>query len=450
MSRQRFTLLLIAAIIAISAALVLSGRRNQPQDAPGVVLYPGLTAELNSVAMVLLRKGSATPSATLHKTNDQWTLAERADYPVDVGKLRKLLMALGDAKIVEEKTADPQRFASIGVEDPGAAGAAGAEVSVLTAKGKHTLIVGKSVGEGNFVRRAGENQSYSVEPAISVETEPRFWIEPKLLDIASSLIAGLDVKPAGGPGYALHRAKLPPITPAGAATKPGAETSTDASAPDSTTSAAASAPGSAAPGSGSTTPTAASAPGSSTTVSPSATASSRATPSDGSSAPAPATAATSPAAAATRAPGSPPNGAAPDARLSSDNTFTLDGVPAGRKALDGVSLAPSPGMLSSLNVDDVEPASSIDFGQSSQAVITLSDGGVVTITGTVAGDKHWIQVKSTKDAALTAKTTGRAFEIASYRYDGIFKPLEQLLVPKPSSPAKIGTARKASAPPANQ
>jgi hypothetical protein len=56
---------------------------------------------------------------------------------------------------------------------------------------------------------------------------------------------------------------------------------------------------------------------------------------------------------------------------------------------------------------------------------------VLTITGAVSGDKHWIQLQTSKDAALNAKAAGRAFEIAAYRFDGVFRPLEQLLVPKP-------------------
>jgi len=36
------------------------------------------------------------------------------------------------------------------------------------------VIVGKAVGNGNFVRRQGENRAYSVEPSITLETEPRF------------------------------------------------------------------------------------------------------------------------------------------------------------------------------------------------------------------------------------------------------------------------------------
>jgi hypothetical protein len=408
MSRQRFTLLLIAAIVIISGALFLSGRRSEPQDAPGILLYPGLTAELNSVTTVQLRKGSATPSTTLHKTGDHWTLSERADYPVAVGKLRKLLISLGDAKIVEEKTADPQRFATIGVEDPGATGTAGAEVTVITAKDKHTLIVGKSVGEGNFVRRAGENQSYSVEPAISVETEPRFWIDPRFLDIASSLIQDLEVKPAGGPAYVLHRAK-PPATTTPTASPSAASTATPPSPSGAPAAGSPATPAAMSPVASDTAPAGHSEPRTAATTSTTAT--------------------------AAHAPGSSTTGSPPD-RAPGDNTFTLDGIPAGRKALDSAALAPSPNTLTSLTVEDVAPASSIDFGQSSQAVVTLTDGTVLTLTGTVAGDKHWIQAKFSKDNALTAKAAGRAFEIASYRYDGIFKPLEQLLVPKPTPPSK--------------
>ena len=69
-----------------------------------------------------------------------------------------------------------------------------------------------------------------------------------------------------------------------------------------------------------------------------------------------------------------------------------------------------------------------------QALFTLTDGNIISITGVAAGDKRWIQVTATKDAALEAKAQKRAFEVASYRYDAIFRPLEQLLVPKETKP----------------
>jgi hypothetical protein len=116
-------------------------------------------------------------------------------------------------------------------------------------------------------------------------------------------------------------------------------------------------------------------------------------------------------------------------------------VPPGRKAADSASLAPSPTLLSGFTADDVTPVGDIDFSKPSVATLTLSDGNMITITGAASGDKHWVQVQASKDAALNAKAAGRAFEIASYRFDAIFRPLEQLLVPK-APPA----ATKPSAP----
>jgi hypothetical protein len=69
---------------------------------------------------------------------------------------------------------------------------------------------------------------------------------------------------------------------------------------------------------------------------------------------------------------------------------------------------------------------------------------VITLTGTVAGDKHWIQISAPKNAALATRTAGRAFEVAGYRYDGFFRPLDQLLVPKEPPPAQAA-AKQTSA-----
>jgi Domain of unknown function (DUF4340) len=359
MSRQRFIALLAAALVAICGALYLNTLRNLPRDLHGLALLPSLAAELNTVTSLSVRKGGANPTVTLHKQGDQWTVAERGEYPADVLKLRKLLLALSDAKIREEKTANPANYSIIGVEDPAQPGATGAQIELTAQDGKHDVIVGKPAGEGNFVRRAGEKTSYIVEPGISFEAEPRYWIDTHLLDVATDKIQSIETKPATGAAYAVRRMKVSEPKPAD-------------------------------------------------------------------------TKATAPAPAA----------AAPPA-----SKFVLEGAPSGRQPADPQTLAPSPTLLSGLAAEDVAPAGDIDFSKPSMATVTLADGSVLTLTGTVVGDKRWIQVVAPKDASLSAKTQARAFEIAPYRYDAIFRPLEQLLVPKPAVPdAKTPVSSSAKRP----
>ncbi|HMI75892.1 MAG TPA: DUF4340 domain-containing protein, partial [Steroidobacteraceae bacterium] len=209
MNRQRFTALLVAALLAISGALYLSTQRNLPRDPHGMALLPSLAGELNSVSALTVRKGAAAP-VTVHKQSEQWTVAERADYPADVPKLKKLLLALSDAKIREEKTSNPDSYALIGVEDPSQPGAGGTQIELTAQNGKHAVIVGKSAGEGTFIRRAGEKTSYIVEPAISVEAEPRYWIDTRLLDIPTDKIQSVESKPASGAAYSVHRVPANP------------------------------------------------------------------------------------------------------------------------------------------------------------------------------------------------------------------------------------------------
>ena len=361
MSRQRFITLLVAALAVIVVGLYVSTQRNAVREVHGLPLLPALASELDSVTSLSVQKGSTTPSVTVHKQGEQWTVAERGNYPADVPKLRKLLLALSDAKIREEKTSDPANYSIIGVEDPTKPGATGAQIEVLAKNAKVDVIVGKPVDQGNFVRRVGEKSSYLVEPGISFEAEPRYWIDTRLLNFSTDKIQSIQFKPDTGPTYTVRRVSEPAPKP-----DDGKKTANAA--------------------------------------------------------------------------GSPAAPAAPAAPAVSK--FVLEGVPSGRQAADSNSLAPSPTAFSNLNDEDVSAVAEIDFSKPSSVTLTLSDASVITLTGVAVGEKRWIQVAAPQDATLSGKASGRAFEIASYRYEQIFRPLEQLLVPKPAPPEKPAASAK--------
>jgi Domain of unknown function (DUF4340) len=351
MNRQRLTSLIVIALLALGVATYWTTRHNTSHDSSGALLFPSLGTQLNGVSEIIVYKGADTPAVSVQKKGELWTVSQRANYPADLAKLRRLMLSLTDAKIIEEKTSNPASYSIIGVEDPKKPEASGAEVDLTAPDGKHALIVGKSAPDGTYVRRASEEKSYSVAPGISVDAEPRFWIDTKLLDLNLNDIQRLDVKIDGAPEYVLHRAA--PL----------------------------------------------------------------------------------PAAAAAPAASAPPIPPPP-------SEFVLDNVPAGRKIADPATVAPSTTTYSNLTIDDVAQAQTVDMSKFSVVKATLANGNVVTLTGAVLGEKHWVTVAATQDAVLTSKTTGRIYEISNFRYDAIFRPLEKLLQPKSEPEAKKTPAVK--------
>jgi hypothetical protein len=149
---------MIAAVLAISGAMYLSTQRNLPRDPQGSVFLPFLASQLNSISAVSVRRGGAAPKVTVHQENGHWTVAERADYPADVSKVRKLLLALSDAKIIEEKTSNPASFSVIGVEDPSSPGASGAEISLTAPASPWAKVT--SLGGSARIRVTASNPAY--------------------------------------------------------------------------------------------------------------------------------------------------------------------------------------------------------------------------------------------------------------------------------------------------
>jgi hypothetical protein len=323
MSRLRFFLLLLAAAAVITAAIGLSGRRSLPRDRIGTALVPGLSAELGQVTAVSLRHGGAAPIVRLQRAGSatMWSVAERDGYAANMTNLRRLLLSIADAKIVEEKTSNPESYATVGVDDPTTADAVGTGVDIVAPARTVRLIVGKPLGNGTVVRLTGDARSYLVEPAISVSADARSWIDPTLIDIPIATIVSIAVQPASGPSYVLRR-------------------------------------------------------------------------------------------------NSPENG-----------EFRIDGVPRGRLPVGANALAPSPVAFGAMTADDVAAVASIDFSTPATAVITRADGEVLTVNGAVSGEQRWLRFSTTHDAEFAAKTRGRAYAVPRYRYDAIFRPLEQLLQP---------------------
>lgn len=198
--------LFAAGVVLIALALWVSSR-NPSADAAGAnqLVLPGLEHDLNAITQVKLVKGDGT-HATLKKGATDWIVAERG-YPADSSRVRKLLLDLANLKVLEEKTSNPGSYSEIGVEDVSSPKATGTRIELVEPGKTVSLIVGKLSGtDGTFVRVAGAKQSALASPQLTPETDPRRWLDSKLIALPQSRIKEVALKPATGPAYTVSRA----------------------------------------------------------------------------------------------------------------------------------------------------------------------------------------------------------------------------------------------------
>lgn len=209
MNSRRLLVLAVLALLVMAGALWLARQRNPPQSdtAQGKVL-PALGGSLNAVNELRVVAAGDKSAVTLKRGEKFWRVMERDGYPADAGRLRTLLVDLGELAVIEEKTANPENYSKLGVEDLAAAAATGVRIDLLGLEEPASLIVGKSAGgDASYVRLAGAAASLQAKPQISVEREPKNWLDRTIVDIAADRVQEVRVSLPGAKPYVITRAR---------------------------------------------------------------------------------------------------------------------------------------------------------------------------------------------------------------------------------------------------
>jgi hypothetical protein len=207
MTRQRLVTLLVLALLVIAAAIWLSSQRSlRRDDTAGARALPALSPALNQVSEIRLVKAGEQTAVTLKRADNHWQVLERAGHPADSSKIRKLLIDLSDLKVVEQKTENPANYAVLGVEDVKQPTATGVRIDLAGLAQPVSLIVGKNAGSrSSYARPAQSAQSLAVTPSISLDTDPKDWLDRSLLDIPAVRVQQVRITDANGHSYVAKR-----------------------------------------------------------------------------------------------------------------------------------------------------------------------------------------------------------------------------------------------------
>lgn len=211
MTPRRLALLALAALFATGGAFWLSSQRHLERAVrDGDALLPGLRGALNDIVEIRIGRGDGA-RVTLQRDDTGWTVLER-HFPADLGKVRKLLLDLSALEIVEEKTHDPARYPTLGVEDTEGPTSTGTRIDLKRRSGAiQGLIVGKASGaRESFVRVAGAKASFLARPQVLAETNPARWLDATLLDLDPKRVREVTIFAPGKPARRLEGTDLQP------------------------------------------------------------------------------------------------------------------------------------------------------------------------------------------------------------------------------------------------
>jgi len=191
--RALYILLGVAALLAAAVLLLRVAERSA--TAPGAMpLLPGFETHANEIDSIRIATGTDDHTVTLHRDGDRWVVSERNDYPADIGKLRQLVVALAEARILEEKTSDPGRYARLGLEtSPGEDGAI--EVDISGDAFSQSIFFGKSPQrDTRYVRLADDATSYLVDRNPEIPRDAGQWLLPGIIDIGADRVQRVTIE----------------------------------------------------------------------------------------------------------------------------------------------------------------------------------------------------------------------------------------------------------------
>ncbi len=188
------SLVIAAGLLAcLAIASLLLAPNDSANSTSGELFMPELAARLNDVRQLSITEAGGNTTVVILGGDAGWRVSEADGYPADVSKLRSNLSALAQAEVQEQKTARPELYSRLGVADIGSPDASGV---LLRIDNELAVIVGDTDvagGKSAYVRRPEEQSSYQICAELSLGSEPRDWLNRRIVDIPASDIRSVAI-----------------------------------------------------------------------------------------------------------------------------------------------------------------------------------------------------------------------------------------------------------------
>jgi hypothetical protein len=205
MSGKTLGILGLLTVVLVGLAIALTSRQPPAIQGANQPLFPGFEKRINETGQISV----TTPEnkVTVVRENNQWRVREKGDYPAAVDQVRQLLLGVTGLTRIEPKTQNPSLYGEIAVDDVTNKDSKAKLIEIQDDHGTTIakVLLGKerppaagATANDYFVRVPGEAQSWLVSGNLTVDPDPKRWLDTQLLDIDKKRIHQVTIKHAAG------------------------------------------------------------------------------------------------------------------------------------------------------------------------------------------------------------------------------------------------------------
>ena len=199
MNKHTLKWLAAAAVLLVGILIVIDSADRNESTVESAALIPELKSQLNDVRKITITRSGDDVALIIVRDAENWLVSDRDDYHADVSKIRSVLLSVADARILERKTSNPERYDALGIQAPDASGSSGVALTIAGDSFEHTLIIGNTAqSDYRYVRIADRAQGLLIDRDPDIPEAGGEWLQPEIIDVDAAKVRAVTIEHADG------------------------------------------------------------------------------------------------------------------------------------------------------------------------------------------------------------------------------------------------------------
>jgi len=206
----------LTAAAVVAAAVAVSSQTDITSLTAGTdPAFPKLTENVNDVAKIEITNAKSAFAMT--RDGENWGMDQKDGYRVEFQKVKSAIVNLSNFKLIERKTADPERYERLELRDPSDDKAKSRKIVLKDGKGAvlADVVIGKinpnlfgTGGAGTYIRRADEKATWLARGQVELGEEPNNWMARQIVNYGQEKVRRVVVANPEGAEIILAKADV--------------------------------------------------------------------------------------------------------------------------------------------------------------------------------------------------------------------------------------------------